>query len=105
MIDMRRRIVKNSIIKHVFSIEKKIEALRKSNVKKLFFIKRDSKINIQTFVIVVTKSTIIDASIIKLFLNEFNYVQHSKSLNKIKYLLKNIFRNVIAKININKCLI
>ena len=105
MINTRRKVVKSDTVKHAFSIEKKIEASRKSIIKKLFSVKRDSKINTQTFIIVVTKSTIIDTSIVKSLSNEFNHVQHSKSLNKIKRSLKNMFKSVIAKANINEFLI
>ena len=45
MINTRKKIVKNDIVKHVLLIEKKIETSRKSIVKKLFSVKRDSKIN------------------------------------------------------------
>ena len=91
----------NDTIKHVLSI-KKVGAPRKLMVKRLFSVKHDSKINIQVFAIVVTKLTIIDVSTVKLFSNEFNHVQHSRSLNKIKRSLKNIFRSVIAKTSIKK---
>ena len=74
MIDTRRKVVNNDTAKHIFLIEKKIEASRKSIVKKLFSVKRGSKINTQIFIIVVTKSTIIDILIVKLFSSEFNHV-------------------------------
>ena len=105
MIDTRKKIINNDIVKHVFSIEKKIETSRKLIVKRLFSVKRDSKINTQIFIIVVTKLTVINTSIVKLFSNEFNHVQHSRSLNKIKRSLKNMFKSVIAKASINEFLI
>ena len=105
MIDTQKRTVNNNTVKHALSIKKKVEALRKSIVKKLFSVKRNSKINLLTFTIVVTKLTIINISIVKSLLNKFNHVQYSKSLNKIKRSLKNIFRNVIAKVSTNEFLI
>ena len=105
MIHTRRRTVNNNTVKHTFSIKKKIKVLRNSIVKRLSSVKRDLKINTQTFAIVVTKSTIIDVSIVKSFSNEFDYLQHWKSLNKIKRSLKNMFRSVTAKASINEFLI
>ena len=74
MTDTQKRNVNNNIVKHVLSIKKKIGTPRKSVVKRLFSIKRDSKTNKHIFIIVVTKSTIINASIVKLLSNEFNFV-------------------------------
>ena len=77
IINTRRRVVNNNTVKHVFSIKKKIQKLQKSVVKRLFSVKCDLKINMQTSIIVVTKSIIINESIVKLLSSEFNHVQHS----------------------------
>ena len=69
MINTRRKVVNNDTAKHILLIKKRVEALRKLFIKRLSFVKRNLKINTQTFIIVVTKLAVIDASIIKLLLN------------------------------------
>ena len=105
MIDTQRKAVNSNTVKNALSIKKKLEVSRKSNIKKLFSVKRDSKIYTQAFIIVVTRSAIINASIVKSFSNEFNHIQYSRSLNKIKHSLKNLFKNITAKTSINEFLI